>query len=308
MIFLVDHFNTAVDYSQFQKMEIVEIQKVSIPDFLELVLKYNITELSTAVKPYIFTYLFENYKADKIIYLDPDILIFRPFTEVFSALDNKNIIITPHILSGVDDDKQPTDFHTLRGGVFNLGFLALSDYPQVKGFLEWWTARTVKYGYCRLEAGMFYDQLWMNYVPCLFENYFILKHPGYNMANWNLHERALSELSPGRFLINQQFPLVFFHYSGYRWDHPENIGHYHTRFDFQNRPDLRRVFDMYREMLIQNNVAFFKTISCAYYEQYKSHQDKLRREFEKSRPSLSSRILDKIMFRVRKKLKGEATW
>jgi hypothetical protein len=155
---------------------------------------------------------------------------------------------------------------------------------------------------------MFYDQLWMNYVPCLFENYFILKHPGYNMANWNLHERVLSELSPGQFLINQQFPLVFFHYSGYQWDHPESIGHYHTRFDFQNRPDLRRVFDKYREMLIQNNVAFYKTIPCAYYEQYKSHQAVLRREFERSRPSFARRILDKIMFRIRKKLKGEPTW
>jgi lipopolysaccharide biosynthesis glycosyltransferase len=301
-LFLVDEPNPDIDYSFLQPGELIDIKKVRIPDFDSLALKFNITELSTAVKPYIFSYLFDHNKAGKIIYLDPDIYIFNPFTEVLDLLDNSNIIITPHILSGVDDDKQPTDYHTLNGGVYNLGFLALSDHDKVKDFLDWWTDRTAKYGFGRLEKNMFYDQVWINYVPCFYDNYHILKHPGYNMANWNLHERTLSETSPGQFLVNGKSPLVFFHYSGYKFSNPESIGFYHTRYDFHTRPDLKPVFDIYQAALVENRAAFLKTIPSVYFELYKTNQARLKAEYEKSRPSLTRRVFQKVMFRLKHKM------
>jgi hypothetical protein len=36
----------------------------------------------------------------------------------------------------------------------------------------------IKYGFADFRS-MFYDQIWINYVPALYDNYFILKHPGY---------------------------------------------------------------------------------------------------------------------------------
>ena len=38
---------------------------------------------------------------------------------------------------------------------------------------------------------MFTDQRWIDFVPCFFEHH-ILKDPGYNVAYWNLHARALT--------------------------------------------------------------------------------------------------------------------
>jgi len=299
LLFLVDEINPLVDYSFLEEDQLFPIEKVNIPDFENLVLKYNITELSTVVKPYIFEMLFGQYKADKIIFLDPDIYIFQPLTEVLDALDENNIVIIPHIMSGIDDDFQPTDYHTLNGGVYNLGFIALSDYSKIKGFLDWWNSRTTKYGYGRLEKNMFYDQIWINYVPCFYDNYNILKHPGYNVANWNLHERFISKTPKGEFIVNDKFPLVFFHYSGYKFTNPESIGFYHTRYNFISRPDLRPVFDIYQAALVENNVAFLKTIPCVYFEQYKLNQERLRREFERSRPHLFMRVFNKVVLNLK---------
>jgi hypothetical protein len=263
VIVLVDKFDPSLDYSLFANFELILVEDLKIECFQSLNDKYTITELNTSVKPASFHFLFQKYKADNVIYVDPDILIVSPFVEVMELLENKNIIITPHICTPVDDEYAPTDYHTLRGGVFNLGFIALSNYPKVKEFLNWWHERVVKYGFSNFSENMFYDQLWINYVPVLYDNYVILKHPGYNMANWNLHERNLS--GNDSFVVNQEYPLRFFHFSSYKYTKPDVICTYLTRFDFDSRPDLKSLFNQYQSLLLKNNVEDISQLSVYYY-------------------------------------------
>jgi hypothetical protein len=268
-VVLVDELNAAVDYSIVSPATVVEVDKIGITNLSILVENFNITELNTTVKPDAFFYLFEKYPGSKVIYLDPDIMVTGTFDEVFDALDKDEFVLTPHICTPVDDDKAPTDFHTLRGGVFNLGFIGLRDTPQIHRFLHWWRDRVYKYGYCDLPNNMFYDQLWTNYIPTLFENYAILKHPGYNMANWNLHERKLSQSSKGNWMVNDTFRLKFFHFSGYKFTNPEEIGSYHSRYDFTSRPDLKPLFSEYQLSLLKNGAPALKMVPCIYFEHYK---------------------------------------
>ncbi|WP_201986365.1 glycosyltransferase family protein [Hymenobacter rubidus] len=268
-IILVDKINKAVDYSIVSAANVIEIEQLNISSLNELVEKYNITELNTAVKPDAFLYLFEKHPSSKIIYLDPDIMITGAFDEVFDSLDVNDFVLTPHICKPIDDDKAPTDFHTLRGGVFNLGFIGLKDTEQINEFLYWWRDRVYKYGYCDLTNNMFYDQLWTNYIPTLYDKYSILKHPGYNMANWNLHERTLSKTEDGNWLVNEKVELKFFHFSGYKFTQPSEIGFYHTRYTFDTRPDLQSLFAEYQHNLIKNGAPALKMIPCVYFEKYK---------------------------------------
>ena len=265
VIGLVDRPNIGFDYAFFDGLEILSVEAIEMKEFEELKKKYNITELNTAVKPAFFNHLFKKYSAEKIIYIDPDILVTSRFVEVLNILDRKNIIITPHTCSPIEDEFAPTDYHTLRGGVFNLGFIALSNYPEVKNFLDWWHARVVKYGFANFSLNMFYDQIWINYVPVFYDNYFILKNPGYNMANWNLHERVLSQNEEENFMVNENFPLRFFHFSSYSFRNPQIICSYLTRYNFSNRPDLKMIFKLYRELLIKNNVEEFSRSELFFY-------------------------------------------
>ncbi|APA00853.1 hypothetical protein [Flavobacterium commune] len=264
IIGLVDKLDASFDYTVFSKFIIIPVEELQIPCFEELNTKYNIVELNTAVKPFYFHHLFTVFKSEKLLYIDPDILVCSHFEEVFDVLDKKNIVLTPHICKPIDDEYAPTDYHTLRGGVFNLGFIALSQYEKVKEFLDWWGARVVKYGFADFSRNMFYDQLWINYVPTLFDNYCILKHPGYNMANWNLHERELS-VKDEKYFVNEEYPLRFFHFSSYKFDKPEQICSYLTRFDFNTRPDLIPLFADYQQRLLDNNVRIIANLSVFYY-------------------------------------------
>lgn len=288
---LVDKLPAELADGYLSKFTVIPVEALNMPDLPALLAKYNITELNTAVKPSYYDYLFSKYRADTVIYIDPDILVKSRFEEVLSVLQEKNIVITPHILSPIDDEYAPTDYHTLRGGVFNLGFIALREYDKVKDFLNWWHDRVVKYGFANFALNMFYDQLWINYVPAFYDNYHILKHPGYNMANWNLHERRLSE-KEGKFVVNKDFALRFFHFSSYKYDKPDSICAYLTRYDFSNRPDLQPLFDQYYALLQQNDIEKIKNLEVFYFPGLRKAKKKVKRT-----------VLQKITHRVYRSLK-----
>lgn len=294
IIGLVDDFDGSFDYSCFSDFEIIKVADIQVPNFEDLQRKYNITELNTAVKPQFIKHIFSTYKAAKLIYLDPDILVTSYFEEVITALDRSNIIITPHICSPIDDEYAPTDYHTLRGGVYNLGFIALARFNDIKPFIDWWEDRVYKYGFNNFSKNMFYDQLWINYVPAMWDNYLILKHLGYNMANWNLHERTLS-LDPKikTYKINNTVPLRFFHFSGYKYLEPHRIASYLTRFDFNTRRDLQPLFDDYQTLLKSNNV---EQISKLKYHFRSKH-------YSMSEPYVKKSTFKKLMSRLAKTVK-----
>lgn len=288
---LVDKLPAELETGYLSKFTVIPVEELNISDFQGLQAKYTITELNTAVKPSYYHYLFSTYRADSVIYIDPDILVTSRFEEVLSVLQEKNIVITPHLLSPIDDEYAPTDYHTLRGGVFNLGFIALSGYDKVKDFLNWWHDRVIKYGFANFALSMFYDQLWVNYVPAFYDNYHILKHPGYNMANWNLHERYLSERE-GTFMVNKNYELRFFHFSSYKYDKPDSICAYLTRYDFTTRPDLKPLFDRYHDLLRKNNIEKIKNLDVFYYP-----------GLQKAKKAVKRTTLQKITHRVYRSLK-----
>lgn len=261
VIGLVDECDSEVDYTFFEPATTLKVSDININGFEDLNKKYNIVELNTAVKPFYFSYLFENKKADKIIYLDPDIMVFSRFVEVINLSDEKNIILTPQACSPIDDGFAPSDINLLGTGIFNLGFIALSSYYNVSGFLNWWQERIVKYGFARLNENMFYDQLLINLVPVFFDNYFILKHPGYNMAAWNMHERTITYLSDEEIVVNTNYHLRFFHYSGYKLNKPEVLCSYSQRYNFHNRSEVKPVFDLYFKKATEANFNKYSKIS-----------------------------------------------
>jgi hypothetical protein len=108
---------------------------------------------------------------------------------------------------------------------------------------------------------MFYDQLWVNYVPVFYDNSYILKHPGYNMARWNLHERSLN----ANYCVNQSFPLRFFHFSGYNYSMPSLISSYNKSFNLNDWNDLNHIFESYNKLLLNNKVDIIFKLSVFYY-------------------------------------------
>ncbi|MDB5120198.1 MAG: hypothetical protein JWN56_1416 [Sphingobacteriales bacterium] len=261
IIGLVDLFHPSVDYTAFENFTIIHVQEVDIPEFQQMEKKYSIVELNTSVKPFYFTHLFKSRKADKIIYLDPDIEIYSNLVEVLDLLNSYNIIITPQNCMPIDDGDLPSDIDLLGTGIFNLGFIALSNHEKIKSFLSWWSDRLVKYAFANPGSNMFFDQIWINLVPVFFDNYYILKHPGYNMAPSNLHERDLTDKRKGEWFVNEEFPLRFYHFSGFKHLNPEIICSYSKRYTLEERDDIAPLYEAYLSSLNLNKINDFQNIT-----------------------------------------------
>lgn len=263
-VILVDKIHDNVDYYVNDNTTLIPVDTIPIANFDALVQRYSIVELNTAVKADSFLYLFEKTNCDKLIYLDPDIQIYSDLTEVSGLLDIHDIILTPHFTTPIDDGYSTSDFRMLGSGLFNLGFIALARLTAVSAFLNWWRDRLYKYSHFDLSQGMFYDQVWCNYVVVFFSNHYILTNPGYNMANWNLHERTLAFDVKGRPFVNKYFPLRFFHFSGYKFDRPNLIATYHTRYSFETRPDIVQIFKLYQQQIVEAGIYELSKVPCSY--------------------------------------------
>src|SRR5262249_32297517 len=154
-----------------------------IPDLPRFCFQYSVLELNTAVKPYFLQFLIHSHGLSKLVYLDPDIIVFNPMRALSSVLDRHCIALTPHLLSPYPEDQcRLNEIDILRAGTYNLGFLALAAGATTDAFLEWWKKRL--YTGCRidLDHGMHVDQKWVDLVPGFFDDVFILRDPGYNVA------------------------------------------------------------------------------------------------------------------------------
>lgn len=293
---LVDRKDPILNYKDIP-FEIVGVEQIGIVHFNEMFYRYNIIELNTAVKPFYFRYFLDSITSiDKIIYLDPDICIYNSFSDLEIVLNSANIVLTPHCFSPINDDRLPSENELLNAGLYNLGFIALRRCPESIDFLLWWMNRLENKAYIDFAKGMFTDQIWINFVPIFFRNVEILKHPGYNMAYWNIHERSLGKSKEVCFNGNS-YPLVFYHFSGYNPLGPDNISKYQDRYTFEERKDLEGLFREYTIRLFELNYKEFINLPCYYDVEKRKFNSEAYIKYKRSLP-VSKRIIRAVFLRV----------
>jgi len=195
---------------------LVLIEDLGIDNLTRWVFGHTVVELCTAVKGAALEFIFERHGADKVFYFDPDIAVFGRLEELEAALDQASIVLTPHqsepedTLEGIADN----EIASLKHGVFNLGFVGVRNSAEGRRFARWWSERLYHFCHDDIPAGLFTDQRWIDLVPCLFDDYKVIRDPGFNVATWNLtHRRITGSLEEG-FKVND-VPLGFYHFSGF---------------------------------------------------------------------------------------------
>lgn len=297
---LIDQKSDKINYDQFN-IKILPIADIE-PNIFDLALKYNIVELNTAVKPHYFLHFIENLGSDTVLYLDPDICVYRNFQELEKMLEVDDILLTPHILTPIPiDGKTPFENDFLNYGLYNLGFIALKTSVNTIKMLNWWKDRTYQFGFHNLAKGLFVDQLWMNLVPILFERCIIIHHPGYNIGPWNLHERSLSKIK-NRLYVNNDNELYFYHFSNYNPVNKEKIHTVFNRYSFSNRPDLIDIYRDYTEKLKEFNFLELKQLPC-FYMVWKQNKILDQQQIAYLNLPLKNKILKKIKKNIPYRLK-----
>jgi hypothetical protein len=211
------------------------------PDaFLRMATYYDVTELSTALKPIMLRHLLDR-GAESVMYLDPDIEVFAPLDDLFELAERHEIVLTPHVLHPMPrDGLNVREEIILASGQFNLGFVAVNG--GARPFLDYWWDRTRLHSLSDHARGYFVDQRWVDVVPVYYEHA-ISRDPTCNVAYWNLHERTLAVDEDGSYTIDGA-PLRFFHYSGHDASDPERLSRHVSepeRIAVSDHPPLARL-------------------------------------------------------------------
>jgi len=233
-----------------QPFEILLPGELPLPrvDFHQMAGMYDVTELATAIKPWLLRYLLGRERAP-VVYLDPDIEVFDRLDFVVDLARAHGIVVTPHTLHPMPrDGRKPKENDILISGAFNLGFLAVGE--SALPFLDWWAERLRYDCVSAIEQGLFVDQRWMDLAVHYFDNH-VVRDPGCNVAYWNVDQRALRWTGSG-YEVNGE-PLRFYHYSGFQPDRPDVLSRHHV-VDPRNVPRkgtaLGRLCSDYVEQLL----------------------------------------------------------
>lgn len=193
--------------------EVLRMESLGLPDLEGWVFEHDVVELCTAVKGAALVHLLRS-GAERVMYLDPDIALFSPLDEALEMLGEHDVVLTPHQVHPATDRLEILDneVSALKHGVYNLGFVAVAGTPEGNRFAEWWRDRLIEFCFDDIPNGLFTDQRWCDLAPAFFPGLGVLRHPGYNVASWNLGQRPLTFGSSGEVLAAGA-PLRFFHFT-----------------------------------------------------------------------------------------------
>ena len=263
--------------------QVLPITQLDLPDGDDFLFQYSVLELNTAVKPWALAHLMQQ-GYQNVVYIDPDIRLYSPMHEVFHALSQEggaDLVLTPHLLAPMTDPLVPTELDIRRAGTYNLGFCALKAGSNMRSMLSWWQGKLRRHCIIAHDQGMFVDQSWIDLVPGLFPNVCVLRHPGYNVAYWNMAQRPLQVSVSGAITVLGQ-PLVFAHFSGLSPLEPHRVSKYQNRFTLSNIGQaLADLIQDYCERVQQNGIEHYRRLPYGFanFDDGTPITDKLRSQF-----------------------------
>lgn len=177
---------------------------------------HDIEELCTAIKPFVMESLLARSGVSACLYFDPDMVLFDRLDDLVNTLENADILLTPHLVEqeitreGIIDN----EIASLRHGIYNLGFLGVTNNANGRSLVSWWRNRTHEFCLARVDLHLWTDQKWFNHVPVFFDRVIALKSPRFNVAPWNLSTRAVTRTGRDAYFVNDE-PLGFYHFTGF---------------------------------------------------------------------------------------------
>ncbi len=230
---------------------IIRPSELGLPNLAALSMLYTAYELSMALRPEFLLLLQQKHASEKTVFLDSDLFFTGNLQETEALLDRHSIILTPSFFTPIPDDGYfPSDRDFLAAGIFNGGFFACRACEETRSTLRWLAERLQRYAYYRPEEAMFGDQKWLDLLPAVAPTLHILRHPGYNVSHWNLHERPLT-LKQGRIFAAEE-PMIFYHFSGYKPGQTSVLSVHQNRFTLEHHPILASLVRNYNNELLRS--------------------------------------------------------
>jgi Glycosyl transferase family 8 len=224
-------------------VDLFSLGEIHVPKIEDMTIYFDAFELSNCLKPFFIAHLLRK-GVDKTVYLDADILVVNDFDILFDMLDQYHFVLTPHWLKPELVQHSDVSVRQISDlGIYNGGMWGVRNAHGGMAVLEWLMRFLPEVGFKDPHNGMFVDQKILPLVAQLFSSEFgCMRHPGYNVAYWNFHERDITKVN-NRYLINGQ-PAIFFHLSGFNAEAPDIFSRW-SSWDFDRLPILKDIIAEY---------------------------------------------------------------
>ena len=200
------------------------------------------------IKPLVLKILMEE-GWQSIIFLDPDSLVMSSLDDIIDIVSNNSLTLTPHILNFVEENTiENFDKILLNSGMYNAGFIGLSQSKETVDFLKWWESRTLERGLLFPTSGLHFDQRWLDLAPGFFKKICILRDPGLNVGYFNLANRRI-EIENGEYFINGS-KLKLIHFSGFYPEMLPSSNIYSPQVLVSDFGQLENIFKLHAKKLL----------------------------------------------------------
>jgi hypothetical protein len=228
-------------------VRVVGLQDLNVPSLWKMLLRYDRKQVMTALKPAMLRYMLEcGYEA--VLFLDPDVLVTDTLEPALQVVASHSLTLTPHVgpafaMAG----RTSLEKALLFAGMFNGGFVGVTDREETWRFLKWWEGRLRTHCIEAVRLGLHFDQRWLDLAPGFVADMHLLRDPGCNVAYWNLPELEV-RVTPEGTRVNGS-PLRLFHFSGFNPAQPDLVTRYLPGVRVEDTCPVPELFRSYATLL-----------------------------------------------------------
>ena len=223
-------------------------------DLERLIARHDEEDLRVLLVPRLLA-AYSREDARPLLHLPPSAWVIGGLTPIEAALSSRSVVLAPRMTADVPDDGlEPAPLRMEWVGRMDETIMAVDGTAAAESFLVWWAAHTEAsigspaggHGGERPE-----DRPWLarylELAPARFSTA-VLDDPGFNLSQWNLHERELTERD-GEVLVDGRSPARLLNLPGYEPDRPHRLSPFATRVRMSRSPALRELSLRYAEEL-----------------------------------------------------------
>jgi hypothetical protein len=173
----------------------------------------SLTEYYFTSTPALASHLISSTDSGLLTYLDADLFFFADPQPLFDELGDGSVAIIPH--------RFPPRLRELdRHGVFNVGWVTFRGDENGLACLRAWRDECLEWCHDRVEATRYAEQKYLDSWPERFPGVVVLRHPGANLAPWNIESHVVTSEGPEVRVDGER--LIFYHAHGLRFGSPRD--------------------------------------------------------------------------------------
>jgi hypothetical protein len=195
----------------------------------------------------IVEYILSVLDYDTAIFIDGDTYSYYNYNDLQTVTENHSIVVIPHITEPLPNDNAfPQNRIISLSGNYNTGVWSASKTGI--NFLKWWKEQTILFPITKPEAGLVNEQGWLRFAGDFDDNTKIFRHPGYNVAYWNIKQRHLTDIN-NIIYINDN-PLSIIHFSGFKKEvRPEHMSIFQNRYTLDINEIAYKLYNDYSNLV-----------------------------------------------------------